>query len=804
MKKINYNLNWEFTKTGTENWVNVTLPHDAMLLEQRIPTCKNGHNTGFFPGGKYTYKKYIKSTDIRGNKEVILEFEGIYRYSEVFINGKKAGGHNYGYTNYYVDITDFLEPGMDNELLVTVDNSQEPNSRWYSGSGIYRPVNLFVGDTTYIKPNGVKITAETEDVTVQVDYISKNECQLKAEIFYKGQLIAHSESNNEGTINIHIDDAKKWSAESPELYTCRVTLMENGKDADIHEETFGIRKITYDAVTGFRINGQETKLRGACIHHDNGILGAAAYKDAEERKIRILKEAGFNAIRSSHNPLSKDMLNACDSLGMYVMDETFDQWYIPKTQYDYASCFEENWQEDTSAMVDKDYNHPSVVMYSIGNEVSETAQERGIELTGLQTEKIHSLDSTRPVTCGINLFLNGFVKMGKGIYSQEDTKKKKKSGPKNKKKKATGSEFINIFMSAIGSFMNNFGRLSFVDKATRDAFSKLDICGYNYGYGRYKMEKRKHPERIIVGSETFPPDLAKNWEKVKELPYLIGDFIWTGWDYIGEAGLGCVTYPDQDTDGGLQKKYPWLLCGSGVIDITGYRSAQSKYNQVIWGQIDYPVIAVQPLQYYPDKPKKSMWRTSDAIESWAWDNCEGKKANIEIYSSVYKVELLLNGKSIGEKRTGKKSSYKAVFKNVPYESGNITAIAKDKKGNELSRRQLHSAKEKTVLIAEAEKTLLNANCQDLAYINIAFADEQGIVKVLKNDEIKIKVEGAGELIGFGSANPFTEEGFLANTHKPYYGRAQAIIRAGIAPGKITVKISAVGCTEISIILEATN
>ncbi|RKD71348.1 glycosyl hydrolase family 2 [Sinobaca qinghaiensis] len=797
MKKHAFHLDWEFRKEAAEEWKDIILPHDAMLTETRDAGCENGANTGYFPGGKYRYRKKFQIPESRDAENVILEFEGVYCNSEVFINGEKAGGHRYGYTNFYIDITDFIYTDREkyNEILVKVDNSKEPNSRWYTGSGIYRPVHLFTGGKAYIHPNKVKITAENGDIAVETNYVSSNEnISVHTEILYNNELVVISNTAESGVQQLKIPHANKWSAESPNLYHCRISLLEDGEILDSHETEFGIRSISVSAREGLRINGEEVKLRGACIHHDNGILGAATYEDAEKRRIKILKEAGFNAVRAGHNPLSKAILQACDRYGLYVIDETFDQWYIPKTKYDYASIFEEDWKMDTTAMVEKDYNHPSVIMYSIGNEVSETVNERGIELTEKQADKVRELDPTRPVTIGINLFLNGFAKLGMGIYSEEkiDKKEKKDKSPKKEKKnQASGSEFINNMMTAMGSFMNNFGRLPLVDKATRDAFAKVDVAGYNYGSGRYRMESRKHPDRVIAGSETFPGDLAKNWKMVKKFPYLIGDFMWTGFDYLGEAGLGASTYPGQENSN--PKPYPWLLFGGGVIDITGYQTPQAAYNKVVWGLIDRPIIAVEPVHYYPAKPVESMWRHSDGLASWSWDDCEGKKATVEVYSAAPQVELFLNGKSMGSKKAGEANKYKAVFKNIPYEKGTLTAVSKDKKGKELSKSQLESAGSSLRLQVGAERSSLQANGQDLAYIDIAFTDDQGIVKVLENRTITVEVEGPGDLIGFGSANPYTEESFLDPFQMPYRGRAQAIVRTAVNPGTIKVYITAEGC-----------
>lgn len=809
VKKHSFYLDWEFRKEKEQDWKSIVLPHDAMLVEKREPNCANGANTGYFPGGKYVYRKKFEIPEEWKAESFVVEFEGVYRNSEVFVNGKKAGGHRYGYTNFYVNITDFIDTGTTNEILVTVDNSEEPNSRWYTGSGIYRPVNLYTGSAAYIHPNGVKITAETENITVETKFTSSSAINISVvtEIFNKNDLVAQTRVVGHGLQQLNIPNSKKWSAQSPDLYHCRVSLMENEEVIDIHELEFGIRKISIDAQEGLRINGENVKLRGACIHHDNGILGAATYADAEERRIRILKEAGFNAIRAGHNPMSKAILQACDRYGMYVIDETFDQWYIPKTKYDYASIFEEDWEKDTAAMVEKGYNHPSVIMYSIGNEISETIYERGIQLTKTQAEKVRELDATRPVTIGINLFLNGFAKLGMGIYSEEKINNEPKKAnsakeKKNKKEKASGSEFVNNMMSAMGSFMNNFGRLPLVDKATRDAFAKVDVAGYNYGNGRYKLERKKHSNRVIVGSETFPGDLAKNWRLVKKYPNLIGDFIWTGFDYIGEVGLGANTYSGQKN--GNPKPYPWLLFGGGVIDITGYQTPQAAYNKVVWGMVEEPIIAVEPVNYYPDKPTVSMWRHSDGVASWAWDNCEGKKAIVEVYSAAPQVELLLNGKSKGTKKAGEAKKFKAVFKDISYEKGTLVAISKDEQGNELFKSQLQSAKDNLRLSVNIERSTLTANGQDLSYINIAFTDDQGIIKVLENKMITVNAEGAGELIAFGSANPYTEEGFLSNLHTPYRGRALAIVRAGTESGTIKVNISAESCEIVQVEVEVKN
>jgi beta-galactosidase len=508
-----------------------------------------------------------------------------------------------------------------------------------------------------------------------------------------------------------------------------------------------------------------------------------------------LKEAGFNAIRSSHNPLSKAALNACDQYGLYVMDETSDQWYIPKTRYDYARDFMDCHKQDIAAMVNKDFNHPSVIVYSIGNEISETAQPRGIQLAKEIVDYVHALDGTRPVTAGINLMLNGLVSIGKGIYSEENggrkTSAKKKPSAKNEK--LSGSAFINAVMNSVGVFMNYIGRLPFVDKATKDVFELLDIAGYNYGRGRYALEGKAYPSRVVVGSETFPPELHQNWEMVKKYPYLIGDFQWTGWDYLGEGGLGAVGYASR---GGTNQDYPYLTADCGVIDITGQVRPEVYFNQAVWGLCHAPYIGVEPLTRAAEKRVYPMWRKSDAVASWAWAGCEGKMAEVRVYSDSDSVELRLNGKRVGKKKV---KACVAKFKTT-YEKGELLAVAFDRTGRETGRCGLVSAGENLQLTVAPEKTELTAGGEDLAYINIELTDEKGILEAGADRRIHVKVEGAGVLQGLGSANPRTEEGFNQDFHDTFFGRAQAIIRSGTEAGLVKVTVSAGGLESKEVML----
>lgn len=799
MKRLNFNADWMFYKEGDDNHaVKVNLPHDAMLYEKRDPESKSSSAGAFFPGGRYIYTKKFFAPEEYKDKCITLEFEGIYRNSQVFINGRLAGGRPYGYSNFYIAMDDFLNYGSENEIKVIADNSKIPNSRWYTGSGIYRNGKLIVGSRTHIDLDGVRIvTRSFSPAVIQIesrftDGDSLNP-EVRTEIYFDGKLITKGSGDKR---EIEIKDPRLWSDDAPNLYQVRVTLVHDEKVIDEVTENFGIRLIEWDAKSGLRINGKVTKLRGACIHSDNGILGACSFAVAEERRIKMLKEAGFNAIRSAHNPISKAALEACDRYGMYLMDETFDTWFIHKTKFDYALDFGEWHSRDVEAMLHKDFNHPSVILYSIGNEVAETAQARGVQLAREMIELVHSLDHTRPVTCCVNLMLNGLASIGLGIYKEQDKPekepKKKKQG-KPKKEKLSGSAFINALMNTIGKTMNNFGKMKFVDKATQQVFAALDIAGYNYGSGRYPLEARAYPDRVVLGAETFPADLAHNWQMVEKYPYLIGDFIWAGWDYLGEAGFGAIGYQSR---GGASKDYPYLTSDCGVIDITGHLRPEVYFNKIVWGQWHTPYIGVEPLTFAGESHIDPMWRNSDARSSWSWAGCEGKTAQVRVYSDGDKVALLLNGKPLGVKKV---NGYVANFK-TPYQKGELLAIAYDKNGKETGRCSLISAGEKLQLAVKPEKTELKADGEDLAYLAIELTDDQGIVECGSDRRVSVKVEGAGILQGLGSANPYTEEAFDKDYHDTFFGQAQAVVRSGVEQGQVKVTVSADGLESQEVVL----
>lgn len=830
MRRQAYNEGWTFWKKGQEQEKKaVTFPHDAMIHEKRDPACKSVSAGAFFPGGIYCYEKLVTPEEIRSDEKgkdgrqpgeaeeqnrsrVLLHFGGVYRNSTVEVNGGKVLDHAYGYTPFDVDLSAFLKNGEPALVRVTADNSAVPNSRWYSGSGIFRPVSLLTGpekgclvwqslrvttlelfgDKEQKETIGAKIRVEA-DLTEGADGVLCEIREAKTGKIVFSKSISASEGTDirmskghvakpEETEHIEteaaLDGVRLWDQDHSFLYSCRLTSLKNGQVLDEDETRFGIREISWNR-EGFFVNGKQTLLRGGCIHHDSGILGAATFAEMEDRKVRKLKEAGYNAIRSAHNPASEELLAACDRYGVYVMDEAWDMWYRKKNIHDYAEDFEANWKNDLLAMVKTDYNHPSVIMYSIGNEVSEPAHQKGIELAGAMTDYIHGLDKSRAVTAGLNLMIIANSAKGKDLYGEhgreDDGKAKKMSG--------MNSTMFNMITQMVGTGMNKAANSRKADKATSPVLDTLDIAGYNYASGRYPLDVKAHPDRVMMGSETFPQDIWKNWQMVKKYPQLIGDFMWTAWDYLGEAGIGGWAYTEDGK--GFDKPYPWIAGEAGVLDLLGNPTGELYQAQAAWGLLKKPVISVQPVNHPGVKPAKSVWRGTNSIPSWSWKGCEGNPAVVEVYApegAAY-IELYLNKQKLGRKRV---KCGKAVFK-AKYQPGTLVAAALDKNKKDLAKSlgRLESAGPSCLRILPEKDSVKPG---EIFCADVVIADENGLIECNADREARVSVTG-GELLAFGTANPRTEEEYDSGTFTTYYGRALVVIRAGQG-GQVTITAEA--------------
>ena len=755
---LDFNKNWTFCREGEEP-ISVTLPHDAMLMEKRRASAPAGANNGYFPGGVYLYKKHFNINRSDLIKSHVLHFEGVYQNCTVMVNGGTAGSHRYGYTAFDVDISDFLKAG-ENTLLVRVDNLLQPNCRWYTGSGIYRNVTLMVRDINHIKRLHIR-TVSVDPAVISVDTDADT-----VEILDGDKTVVSGVPGE-----IRIQDAKLWSAEAPHLYTCIARSA-----TDEVRIRFGIRELRWDAESGLKVNGETVKLRGGCIHHDHGMLGACEYRESEYRRIRILKENGFNAVRISHNPASQILMDACDELGMYVLDESFDGWYIPKTYHDYSRWFDEDWQKDITSMVESAYDHPSVIMYSVGNEVTETAERKGIELCGKMRDLVRSLDDTRPVTAGVNVLLDVYTRKGLGIYKDKGEYIPEPLPENGKyKEKKVGSAFFNYWAEKLGWLFFTMSKGKTADDIINGFAPQLDIVGLNYASSRYDQDAKKYPGRLMLGTETMSGDLPYNWERVKKYPQLIGDFVWAAWDYIGETCMGWTyhSYP------GLP-----LLSGQGMIDITGLPLAQMEFMRTVWGLRTEPYIGVRPLNHADETPSTGAWQFTNALSSWTWQGYEGTKAVIEVYTDAAKVRLILNGKEIGVRPV---KNFKTIFR-IPYTPGILRAEALDKGEMVISSSELRTGGTETLLALKPEKKAVKPG--EIFYVPVEFTDADGEIKPFMERSVKLSVTNA-EMLGLGSTLTKTDELFAGPDHKTYRGRAMAVFRAS-GSGTITITAESSG------------
>lgn len=784
MRRISFNEGWTVWKDGHETERReISLPYDAMIHEKRDPDMKDGSASGFFHGGKYFYEKRFVGKETERGRSLIVEFEGVYMDSSVFLNGDKIGGHYYGYTNFFCDLTGKIRIGEKNVLLVIADNSREPNSRWYTGSGIYRPVWLWEGGKQHIDPQGLYVkTVSTEPACVEVraEGFDVNEASLSVEytILDGTQAVAGGCGCR---TQIVIPDAKLWSDETPHLYTLHAELKKGETVIDETSLRFGVRQLSWKAAEGLMVNGIPVKLRGGCIHHDNGILGACSYRDAEERKLRKLKEFGFNAVRFSHCPSGKDLLDLCDELGVYVMDETFDVWRRAKSRWDYSTHFDEEFEGDTKALALKDYSHPSVVLYGIGNEIPDTGRSYAAEVAGKMISILRKYDGTRPITIANNAPMSLVSVQMEALEKERNAE----MGSLQINELITAHPDIVAYLKSIGS---DAGKL---EEAVGSVFDQLDITGLNYGHDLYEGMHALKPERLILSSETFPQRMASNWKWVKENPWVIGDFQWSAWDYLGEAGVGLPVYGTDQAP--FSKPYPCLTAACGSFDLTGFPEACAWYCAALWGKLEKPYIAVRPVDHSGEKYTIGQWRLTDALDCWTWPGCDGKTAQIQVYGTGSEAELFLNGKSLGRKAL---VDCRADFECL-WEKGALEAVIYGEDGLEQGRSLLETANKDVCLHIRPEKAELSAEPGRLLFVPIEITDGKETLRMTDDRKIRVTVTGAGELFALGSGRPETEESFDAAENTSWHGRVLAVIRSIGKPGLIHVTAETEGLLSVT-------
>ena len=776
-----FDANWSFHLGGAQGaespgfddsqWRKLDLPHDWSIEDLPNtsspfnPNAISQVNGGFTTGGTAWYRKSFTLRPEQKGKRIVIQFDGVYMNAEVWLNGQSVGSHPYGYTSFWFDITDKVKSDSANVLAVKVRNEGE-NSRWYSGSGIYRHVWLKTLEPTHIAQWGTYITtrdvsASSAKVSIKTKVLNETDqtsqtALLSRVLNSKGQLVVEIESRH--TIPAHssyefeqfveLKDPSLWSPDSPTLYTAESVVNQNSKTIDLLRTQFGVRSIAFDVAKGFLLNGQPLKLKGGCLHHDNGPLGARAFDRAEERRVELLKASGYNALRLAHNPPSPAFLEACDRLGMLVIDEAFDMWSEGKNPHDYHLFFDEWWQRDVESMILRDRNHPSVIIWSIGNEIPNRTKPEVVKLAQELGDYIRRMEPTRPITSAVN-----DLREDKDPY-----------------------------------------------------FATLDVAGYNYAAGGdhlkqslYEFDHNRLPKRIMYGSESYPLEAFDSWMNVIDHPYVVGDFVWTAFDYIGEASIGWRGYWQE------QSFYPWTLAYCGDIDTCGWKRPQSYYRDALWKENQLSIFVKPPTPSYPINPNRqswSKWHWHDVVANWNWEGHEREPLQVSVYSSCDEVELLLNGKSLGRKPTNRSTAYTATW-DVPYQAGVLHAVGYNG-GRATSFVDLKSAGPPSAIKLTPDRARIVADNQDLSYVTVELVDAKGVRNPTAENSIRFTVDGPGIIVAVANANPISTESYQRPQRKAWQGRCLVIVKSTQQAGPITITASSSGLRPAKVVLSSTS
>lgn len=758
--RFRFERKWRFFKGNLKNakavsfddskWRRLDLPHDWSIESPFDEKNPSGQGGGYLPGGYAWYRKTFTLPAKHNGKRVVVEFDGVYMNSTVWINGHKLGTHAYGYTSFQFDLTPYLKFGKEkNVLAVHVDNSKQPNTRWYSGSGIYRHVWLTITDKIHIMPWGIAIStvkATKSSATVRIetevanDAASAAEVQLETRIVGPGRkTVGVIESTQEiataGKIvqKIVVKRPLLWGVDSPVLYQAVTRIQVGSKVVDDLVTSFGIRTFCFNPHRGFMLNGRKLKLKGVNLHHDNGCLGAVVYDRAEERRVGLMKSIGANAIRTSHNPPSPEFIDACDRLGIVVMEEAFDEWEIGKLKYGYKDYFKDCWRKDLTSMVRRDRNHPSIVLWSIGNEVPEQAKLKGARTAGKLARFIRKIDPTRPV--------------GYGAYSQA---------------------------------------------WTPQLWEALDVCGYNYRDDLYGSDHKKYPKRCILGSETFALYAFDTWTRAVENKHIIGEFIWTGMDYIGESGIG---YAQE-----AYTKYPVNTACCGELDLCGFKKPRSYFRDILWDNGTELFIAVRQRLADGEAFKISHWGWPAAKSSWTWPDAASKDVHVDVYSTCEEVELRLNGRTIGKNTTSRASRYLASWV-IQYEPGILEAIGY-RGGKKVVTQILRTAGDPAKIRLTTDRQSIIADGYDLAFVTVDVLDNKGVFHPNADNEIRFSVNGPGQIVGVGNGDQRSIESFQAKKRKAYNGHCLVVIRSSTRADRIELTAQSPGLKSAQSIITA--
>ena len=834
MRSIRIHQGWHFgfgltdhtrRLTGATKERVVDLPHDYMIEGDVYADAPSKQASGYYNAGVAHYWRTIDIPADWAGERVALRLDGAMMNATVEVNGAKAALHHCGYTPFEADITQLVYPGEANSVVITVNPSMQPNSRWYTGAGLLRGVALvhmpklhmaFGGLSGYTRkieyaPDG---SAETAYLTVSAEINNEYAENRLAEVTFTltddatGKAVRTSKTLVQvppmaaatAYMTLTVDAPKLWSAGSPQLYRLAARATDAGTyktrilpaeapTADEESALFGIRTVEADVKHGLRINGKTVKLKGGCLHHDNGVIGAVSLYDAEAWKVRKLKSVGFNAIRTTHNPPSAALIEACDRLGMYVFDEAFDAWGMGKQPGDYNQFFESDWQADLSAFVRRDRCHPSVILWSTGNEITERAGlNDGYVWATRLAEAIRALDPSRPVSNAICSFWNGL----------DDVMMKDQL---RKWREAAEGTLQNADMA---------GSADLTWEVYTEAFANgLDVVGYNYYEEKYGQDHRLFPERVMLGSENYPVQIGAHWPMIERTPWVIGEFTWTAWDYIGEAGIGKATFYDQGDpnakDGASPwlggSPFPWRTANDADFDITGAIRPQGVYRRIVWGSPETAAFS-----YDPDNFGKlevlTPWGFPGVFDRWTWRGREGRPVDVLVFSAAEEVALRINGEDVGRLRAGEAQVHDMPMTflfHTAYAPGTLEAVSYSG-GKEVSRTALTTAGAPAKLRLTCETGPMRADADALAYVRAQLLDAHDVPVPDADVRLRAEVTGPARLLGFGSGNPVTDENYTRGECTAHRGMALAVLRADPHPGaaKLTVTAEGIGSAEIEV------
>lgn len=767
-KKERLNTGWRFQKGNLSgahrssfddsDWRRLNVPHDWSIEEPFDKDMPFGSMQGYLP--RWTvgwYRKHFTVDAGDRGKRVVIQFDGVHHNSEVWLNGHFIGKRPYGYVSFQYDLTPYLSYERENVLAVKVDNTVMPSDRWYSGSGIYRNVWLIAADPLHVAQWGTAIFAKNiskDEATLSIrtavhnQYRQSKTCTVVTEILddtgaVLGEVTSAATVEAEETREVdqcfRLEKPELWSPDRPKLYAAKTILYCDGRPVDDYVTPFGVRDIQLDPREGLSINGTPTKLKGVCIHHDLGCLGAAFYLHAMKRRLRVLKGMGCNAIRFAHNPMAPELLDLCDQMGFLVVNEAFDKW---KSLY-YEELFDEWWKEDLSATVLRDRNHPCVLMWSVGNEVEEQGQPAMLQRLKMLTDYCRELDPTRPVTCALE---------------PHNSPPRLRDAPVEDKV-----------------------------EHTKKIAEHVDVLGLNYQEQWYESYRKAMPHMLIVGTETFPFYRGRGnrvkgfepvnpWFDVEKHDYVVGQFVWVGIDYLGEA------------------HDPWKGWPFGLVDTCGFRKPISYLHQSFWSDDPFVQMAVFDADREESCPAwKQHWKSPPFSSHWTFPHLEGKMLRMVTFTNCESVELKVNGESYGEKRLADFSDRMIVW-HLPYSPGTVKAIGK-KDGRVLCAHELKTAGRRARLAMKADRTRIAADGYDLVHVEVAVTDAEGITVPSAECEICFRVEGEGEMIGVDNGNLSSDEPYKGERRRTYLGRCLAVVRSTSRAGDIRLTATSGPLTE---------